>query len=350
METGLTIKTINILKKTDSPDYSPRKEWLLITVIISIIIIAIIILWYNLYISPRQDIASINALDFDSLLPLSAEDHKEFIENADIHFKLHNSKLSVISMCIAIAAALLTYIAFHVQYVYNKRQKSDLARERCENQYFHLLDIFRRIVNNISIDNVGKGKRAFHYVFYEYKAIYNEFYQSLHLARGKTSGEINSDVVNIWEDGISPDFSLEIRDKNSTSDWGKIIDSFRDRLLSHQNKSLKKSDEKVKYIADYSGRQIKYFDGHKVWLFPYFNYLLLIFDFISEHQSLHKTFNMLPYLYKEMTEHEIGVIYAYSKAHPEKFEGHEEKLQEIFRCIESNNEKRYFFDKENFIR
>lgn len=61
---------------------------------------------------------------------------------------------------IAIAAALLTFFAFWVQYKANEQQKRDLAIERFENKFYKMLDIHIQNSNNIEINNI-KGKKAF---------------------------------------------------------------------------------------------------------------------------------------------------------------------------------------------
>ena len=76
---------------------------------------------------------------------------------------------------VAIAGVFFTTIAFFAQYAFNRNQKIDLSQERLENNYSHLLDILRMIRRDVEIPFVGKGSVALHYMFYEYKAIYNLF-------------------------------------------------------------------------------------------------------------------------------------------------------------------------------
>lgn len=45
---------------------------------------------------------------------------------------------------IAVCSAYITFLAFWVQYTYNKRQKTDLFQERFENNLFSYLDMLIR--------------------------------------------------------------------------------------------------------------------------------------------------------------------------------------------------------------
>lgn len=73
---------------------------------------------------------------------------------------------------IAVCSAYITFLAFWVQYTYNKKQKKDLFQERFENNLFSYLDMLIRQEENCCIEGIGNGKQTFHYMLYEYKALY----------------------------------------------------------------------------------------------------------------------------------------------------------------------------------
>ena len=87
------------------------------------------------------------------------------------------------------------------------------------------------------------------------------------------------------------------------------------KLLQKQNYSIdnqeKTLDETPNYLKDYSCQQIKYFDGHRPRFVPYIKYITLILEFIAT-KSPHKKDNYIKFLFKEQTDHEIGLIYAYN--------------------------------------
>ncbi|GHT39587.1 hypothetical protein AGMMS49965_06040 [Bacteroidia bacterium] len=55
----------------------------------------------------------------------------------------------IISPFVAIAAAVLTFIAFWVQFKANQQQREDIALERFDNQFFEMLKIHKENSNNI---------------------------------------------------------------------------------------------------------------------------------------------------------------------------------------------------------
>lgn len=88
---------------------------------------------------------------------------------------------------IAIAAAILTFVAFWVQYVANENQKKslekqekDLAQERFETKFYNQIEILKSNIDELQIGKSTKGRKAFISLFNELKFIYhvvNNHYQ-----------------------------------------------------------------------------------------------------------------------------------------------------------------------------
>ena len=76
----------------------------------------------------------------------------------------HNSRVNTGAFAVAIISTIITFLAFYIQYVFNKQQREDISKERKENQFFHLLDVYRDICSNSVVDNKIYGKKAFHYM------------------------------------------------------------------------------------------------------------------------------------------------------------------------------------------
>lgn len=81
---------------------------------------------------------------------------------------------------VAIVAAILTFIAFWVQYQANIKQREDIAIERIEGKYYKMLDIYSSMVNSLNVHGVN-GKTAFAelvgeftYTFYMLDKVYCE--------------------------------------------------------------------------------------------------------------------------------------------------------------------------------
>lgn len=255
----------------------------------------------------------------------------EGLEQQKIHYdaliKLYQSRRTNISWMIALFGATMTFLAFWVQTRanYNQRedlnkQKEDLANERYENKLFHLLDIYRDICHNTKIDKVGEGKIAFHYMFYEYKAIYyiikykDYIYKELLKSDNET---INYLAFTYFINGVTPNMiETSIIDGVITKKGKELI---RDELIKLQQKSENNTWTDIKetpyYLRDYSYKKIKYFDGHRPRFVPYIKYIRLILDFIKAPTKTTKTndYNYINFLIKEQTDHEIGLIYAYNR-------------------------------------
>ena len=54
---------------------------------------------------------------------------------------------------VAIAAAILTFLAFWVQFKANEQLRNDISVERFESKFYKLLDIHMQNVNSIKIDD-----------------------------------------------------------------------------------------------------------------------------------------------------------------------------------------------------
>ena len=61
---------------------------------------------------------------------------------------------------IAIIAALLTFVAFWVQYEANIKQREDISIERQEAKFYKMLDIYSAMTNGLEVHGI-KGKEAF---------------------------------------------------------------------------------------------------------------------------------------------------------------------------------------------
>ena len=73
---------------------------------------------------------------------------------------------------IAIAAAILTFLAFWVQFKANEQQKSDLQIERFENKFYNLIEIHRNNVSELIIGTKTSGRKAYISMFNELKFTY----------------------------------------------------------------------------------------------------------------------------------------------------------------------------------
>jgi hypothetical protein len=235
----------------------------------------------------------------------------------DSLLNLYQTRVNVVNWGIACIGALLTFMAFYVQYQYNNSQKEDLAKERFENKLFHLLDNYREICSQTSIPGVGNGKIAFHYMFYEYKAIYKIVTSNEAIMREISNPNdphcLDYIVFVYFINGITAtSLKAAIREGVITERGDELIQA---ELMSRQRSSENYNPEKdkpevdgVTYIMDYRHKHIKYFDGHRFRLIPYIKYVSLILDFILAENEVQD----IKYLISEQTDHEIALLYAYN--------------------------------------
>ncbi len=253
------------------------------------------------------------------------------------------------NVIVAIIGAFFTFMAFYVQYSFNETQKQDISRERFENGYAHHLDIFREIWRDMAVPNAGKGKVAIHYMFYEYKAIFRLVHSDSCLGKMDLDRQ-NKVSFSIFMNGVSLSFGSRITickldDKEEAS-----VNRLCEKLLSWQKKSEEGKEKMgVKYIRDYKGRGIKYFDGHRMRLVPYFKYLITIFDYLEGSENrLNNKDNFIRHLSSEMSDHEIGLIYSYFK-----FKGlteYDKYLNSLLATVDCESKEDFVFDSPAFIR
>lgn len=322
-------------------------------VFIYVVCVTLIVLfvydWWNLHQHHAHIHGKLSDINPDSLIIRGNDDIS--LRNSDLFLRFSHTELSSISILVAAIGALLTFIAFMIQYLFNKKQKDDLTDERFENHLFHFLNSYREICNEMEIRHVGRGKTAFHYMFYEYKAIYNLLLKQEIIAP-KNDRNLNELAFTLFLDGVSRNFKpvlqSEIADKDKLTDiWSDLLDL---QEASENNTAENPSDKGVVYLADYRGRNIQYFHGHRPRLIPYFHYLFLIFDYlIDEEIPFEKKMKKLRFLSSQMSEHEIGLLYAYTSCNVVN-ETYRPYLDAIYETLPSSNADRFRFDSGKFIK
>lgn len=78
----------------------------------------------------------------------------------------------ILSPFIALAAAILTFFAFWVQFKANEQQKIDLKIERFENKFYELLRLHKSNIEELQIGKKLSGRKSFVHLFYELRLCY----------------------------------------------------------------------------------------------------------------------------------------------------------------------------------
>lgn len=144
---------------------------------------------------------------------------------------------------VAIIAAILTFLAFWVQYVANQQQREDISLERFENRLFQMIAVHEELTNNLTLsscrrqedeENPISGRKVFEYIY---------LYRTYKWHTG-LRGTIEAEGI----DGIKDDKSLWILDHYFRHLYRmiKIIDEAP--VLKSKDKSLKKKYEYVSIV------------------------------------------------------------------------------------------------------
>lgn len=169
---------------------------------------------------------------------------------------------------VAIAAAILTFLAFWVQFKANEQLRNDISVERFESKFYKLLDIHMQNVNSIKIDD-KKGRDAFKYLtgiyFYMYDII-QKIYKD------------NSHVDNPTN---------EQREMLTRMTYGFFF--YGEKFVYHSFTSTEENYlyEEIKKKLSIINSSISYniIDGYNTYLGHYYRNLFQIVDFVANYNE-----------------------------------------------------------------
>lgn len=235
---------------------------------------------------------------------------------------------------IGILAGYITFLAFHEQYKFNDESKKDLEKERFESKFYNFLTLLNNLEINTEIPHVGNYKQAFHFMFYEYKAICVLWYRQL----GAPTLVTKKEELGIKEDGGGGN-AVDIRAKimkdafgifingvssSSTSRLNEYIDGSEDKndyFLKLQKLYQKPENPSVPYLDDYTTVNIKLFDGHRLRLISFFRLVCKIIEMIYNDGGNDKEL-YLSTLLSLLSEHQIALLkllYVYDRDEHDRF-------------------------------
>lgn len=211
----------------------------------------------------------------------------------------------------AICSIYVTFLAFWIQYKFNSAQKTDLDKERFEHNFFSYIDVLMRQEQGCTLENVGYGKQVFHYMFYEYKAIYNIVHKGNYLRAVTDSKERRREEHNlcyaIFINGVSEDSTYRLNKEVAEICKSDVL-SLNKELLQIQKEIL--SGERMKYpqyLRDYEGQRIKMFDGHRLRLISYFRMSCMVLQYIYTRDECKRDFYINVFL-SHFSEHQLGLL------------------------------------------
>lgn len=209
---------------------------------------------------------------------------------------------------VAIAAALLTFLAFWVQYKANqtqtlqfKKQAEDVTIERFENKFYEAIRLHKENVNEIEISkasssNFIKGRKSFISMFFEFRFCYAQVKKFIEEYNKKEIGFdienekiINDIAYHIFFMGVGDNSdTLVIKSLSGICEQQFIIDLIG--YLSTIKKERKDAEKPIEYVVKlkdnpntlvYKANYIP-FGGHISRLGHYFRHLYQTVKIISQ--------------------------------------------------------------------
>jgi len=214
-----------------------------------------------------------------------------------------------VELCLLIISTILTFLAFYVQFLYNRRQKEDLNIERFENIFFKYIDNQRAIVEACQVYGITGGKQTFHFMFYEYKAIYYKIWKQLSDKNTKNLEKAIFESFKIFLNGVSPSATARIEEE-SDDDVKIALRHLNGEFLKEQH-SIANQGMMPKYLRDYDGTDIKLYDGHRLRIIPFVRHMCMFVQYIYSKTGDNKAlFDFyIRAMLAQMSEHELALAY-----------------------------------------
>lgn len=195
---------------------------------------------------------------------------------------------------IAIAAALLTFLAFWIQYKANEQQKKDLQVERFENKFYEMLKIHRDNVNETTIGKSLGGRKSFISMFNELKFTYHSvkwFYETQY--QQKLTDKVDEDVIYnisylIFFFGIGNNSSLIVRDLigDKYLNFFNCVEIYLDGVAKIWRQEHNKNMPIAVYVDDKNNFELKIgylpFNGQMSKLSHYIRHLFQMVKFVDD--------------------------------------------------------------------
>lgn len=307
-------------------NYPRRKRWIFITVGIILYVIFLSVPFFLTSIQPK----------INSLL------------NWDNPSVIATVVSGITAPLLSAIAIWITFEAFWVQYEANLNQinisekqisisekqnesgevqSQDLKIERFENRFFNFIKLLHDIEKDTYIPHIGSSKQAYHFMFYEFKAICYQIitYEAYKNLKNRREYELNQ-AFHLFINGVSKSSISRLSEDSKKVNLIEIK-KMNEYLLKLQDKYLKKGNM-PQYLKDYNNEGVRLFDGHRLHIVPFY-----------------RTFCMtLQYLYKAIEDKVIDDITLYRNILLAQFSEHEIALLRIM-YLYRNSENLMFIQK-----
>lgn len=235
--------------------------------------------------------------------------------------------------------AFFTLLAFYVQYVANRhqnkihaKQSDSYSQEKSQAIFIQLMNLVKENGSNIALSPNISGKRAFHFMYYEFRAIHNILISNLH----KKDQSID-DTTEAYQNLLAMSYSIFINGVFKTKSDKLMIDENSDKLMIDENKVIKGTAEKLhfdlstidatleelltiqqghydtasnEFFINQYGRysnELLFFDGHRQDLSVVTKALIMVFDYIISDSTLNQNDFHYRMLGSQMSDHELFI-------------------------------------------
>jgi hypothetical protein len=255
---------------------------------------------------------------------------------------------------VAIAAAILTFFAFWVQYKANEQQKSDLKTERFENKFYELLRLHRSNLDEMNISDRVFGRKCFIRLFNELRycnMIVNDQYKAASEDDKKIYEKHPIDLLKFaytiffYGIGINSEkqflHNFNEAENNLYKDCKKVMNDYQDKYNAQKKKYRDTRHFTFDLqVSDVIGERTKVFyyqpfDGHADLLGHYYRHLFQTMGYIVGHQS-----NLLDFKIK----------YSYVKTLRAQLSNHEQLMLYYNSAAWFNEEWKLFFTDYRLIK
>ena len=250
-------------------------------------------------------------------------------------------------------AIWVTFEAFWVQYESNTNQLNiseqqreshemqmhDLKEERFENIFFNYINLLHEQEKGTVIPLIGSSKQAYHFMFYEYKAI---CYQVINFGAYKDIGNRRKleldQAFHLFLNGVSKSTISRLSEDSVNVDPNEV--KRMNEYLLVQQEYYMHCNMMPKYLKDYQNNGIKLFDGHRLHLVSFYRGFCMILQYIYQAVDKNIIEDIMVYrnlLLSQFSEHEIAllrIMYLY---------GQKQSLMFIQKCYRNRIDR--FFKK-----
>ncbi|WP_396148528.1 putative phage abortive infection protein [Flavobacterium sp.] len=293
----------------------------------------------------------------------------------------------ILNPVIAIGAALLTFLAFYIQYQANKQLQKQFKIQQFESQFYEMIRLHRANIDEMDIASKIHGRKCFVRMFQEFKFIYLklfEIYNSNDVYKDKLKKKDLCEITYfVFFFGIglnTEDIVLKLVKPSQE----KITQDLIDKLIMikqnwKENKSktnsLLEKNECYNLIFIHNENRVNYeykitytpFDGHNTRLGHYYRHLYQTVSFVvnsnimkdnnekkiylkllraqlSNHEQLLLYYNSLTNFGKGWIDNEYFTTFEMIKNIPLKFADFGEKPKEFLKDKKGFNDKIFEWD------